>query len=214
MRKIYTIIFAVIISFSLSAEELINEHFSTWLPDGWSVIEGPGGAYYSHWFHRDSQYATVFVTGDNQDEWLISPDISLPATGDLEVSIDMMGSFYRMVTMDWGDVFVYVSNDGGVSWDTIWKEDDEAMVVASGVSWPYGSNEWFFPSISLNDYAGQTISIAIRYVSPTGDSDWWNIDNSIVRSLNENDVALQQFVYHENGIINDAISFEGTFKNY
>jgi hypothetical protein len=214
MMKIYAIILTIILSFSLSAEELINEPFSTWLPDGWSVIEGPGGAYYSHWFHRDSQFATVFVTGDNQDEWLISPEIILPASGELELSVDMMGSYYRMVTMDWGDVYVYASNDGGINWDTIWKEDDEAMVVASGVSWPYGNNEWFFPSINLNTYAGQTINIAIRYVSPTGDSDWWNVDNFIVRSLNENDVALQQFIYPEYGIINDAFSFEGTFKNF
>ena len=214
MKKIYTFIFTIIISLSLTAEELINEPFDTWLPDGWSVIEGPGGAYYSHWFHRDFQFATVFVTGDNQDEWLISPEIVLPSSGDLEVSIDMMGSFYRMVTMDWGDVFVYASIDGGATWDTIWKEDDQAIVVASGVSWPYGNNEWFFPSINLNDYAGQTVNIAIRYVSPNGDSDWWNVDNFIVRSLNQNDVALQEFIYPEYGIINDAFSFEGTFKNY
>ena len=214
MKKALAILILFCLSFSLSAEELINEPFSTWLPEGWSVIEGPGGAYYSHWFHRDNQFATVFVTGDNQDEWLISPEIALPSTGNLEVQMDMMGSFYRMVTMDWGDVFVLASVDNGVTWDTIWKEDDQAMVVASGVSWPYGGNEWFFPSISLNAYAGQTVKIAVRYVSPTGDSDWWNVDNFIVRSLNENDVALQVFDHPEYGLINDSFDFEGTFKNF
>ncbi len=214
MKKIYVILIAIVFSINLSGEELINEDFSTWLPEGWSVIEGPGNSYYSHWFHRDNEFATVYVTGDNQDEWLISPEIELPATGNLEVAMDMMGSFYRMVTMDWGDVFVYISTDGGSTWDTIWKEDDEAMVIASGVNWPYGNNEWIFPSISLNDYAGLTVKIAIRYVSPTGESDWWNVDNFIVRRLLENDVALQEFVFPEYGLVNDAFSFEGTFKNY
>jgi hypothetical protein len=193
---------------------IISENFNTtWLPEGWTVIDGPGSSYYSHWFHRDNSYATVFVTGDNQDEWLISPEFSLPAAGDLRLSIDMMGSFYRMVTIDEGDFYVNVSNDNGASWETIWKEDDEAMVTASSVPWPYGSNEWFFPSISLNDYAGQDIQIAFRYVAPTGDADWWNLDNFVVKSLLTDDVALQKFEFPEYGVISDAFSFDGEFKN-
>ncbi len=82
MKRLYSLLIAIIMCFSLSAEELINEPFDTWLPDGWSVIEGPGSAYYSHWFNREDQFATVYVTGDNQDEWLISPRISVIYNGD------------------------------------------------------------------------------------------------------------------------------------
>ncbi len=213
MNKFSIVILAIIFSFNLSAQEILNEDFSTWLPEGWTVIDGPGSSSYSHWFHRDNQFATVYVTSDNQDEWLISPEFDLPTVGELRLSVDMMGSFYRMVTMDWGDLYVYASNDNGNNWDIIWKEDDQGMVEGSAVDWPYGNNVWFYPSISLNDYAGQSIQVAFRYVSPDGDADWWNLDNVIVTSLDENDVVLEQFEFPEYGILNDAFSFEGTFKN-
>ena len=31
---------------------ILNEPFETWLPEGWTVIEGPGSVYYSHWFQK------------------------------------------------------------------------------------------------------------------------------------------------------------------
>ncbi len=96
------------------------------------------------------------MTGDNQDEWLITPEITLPTVGDLRLSADMMGAPYRMITMDYGDFFVNISTDDGATWETIWVEDDQEIVEASGVDFPWQHNEWFYPSISLNDYAGQT----------------------------------------------------------
>ncbi len=213
MKKLNTIIIALLISFSLSAEEFLNETFDTWLPEGWTVIEGPGTWVNSHWFHKDNSRACVFVTSDNQDEWLITPEITLPSTGELRLSADMMGSFYRMVTMDWGDIFVNVSTDNGANWETIWVEDDQEIVEASGVQWPWLHNTWFFPSISLNDYTGQTIKIAFRYVSPDGDADWWNLDNIVVKRLIENEVILEEFEFPEYGVINDEFSFEGSFRN-
>lgn len=213
MKKFLQFCIAMLVSFSLSAEEYLNEPFSTWLPEGWSVIEGPGSSYYSHWFHRDDQYATVYVTNDNQDEWLITPEVVLPDVGDIRLTVDMMGSFYRMVSMDYGDLLIYVSTDDGTTWDTLWMEDNQAMVTASGVTWPWESNTWFYPSISLNDYAGQTIKVAFRYISPDGDADWWNLDNVIIKSLMENEVELQKFDFPEYGIIDDSFYFEGRFKN-
>ena len=214
MKKLYLFLFALIISVSLNAEVFLDEPFDTWLPEGWSVIEGPGSVYYSHWWHRDESFATVFVTSDNQDEWLITPEITLPTAGDLRLSADMMGAPYRMITMDYGDFFVNISIDNGTTWETIWVEDDQEIVEASGVDWPWQHNEWFYPSISLNDYAGQTIKIGFRYVSPDGDADWWNLDNIMVKSLMQNEVALQEFNFPQYGLINDTYSFEGTFKNF
>ncbi len=214
MKKYYVFILALIFSMNLSAQEiLLNEPFSTWLPEGWSVIEGPGSAYYSHWFHRDNQYATVYVTADAQDEWLITPEITMPETGELRLSADMMGAPWRMITMDYGDFFVNVSTDNGLTWETIWVEDDQEIVEASGVPFPWPHNEWFYPSINMNDYAGQTIKIAFRYVAPTGDADWWNLDNVIVKSLVENEVILEDFIFPFYGLVNDEFYFEGTFRN-
>lgn len=214
MKKLYYFIILLFASMNLSAEVFIDEPFDTWLPEGWSVIEGSGGSYYSHWFHRDDQYATVYVTSDDQDEWLITPEITLPTEGDLRLSADMMGAPYRMITLDAGDFYVNISTDNGVTWETIWKEDDQAMVEASGVEFPWLHNTWFFPSISLNDYAGQTIIIGFRYVSPDGEADWWNLDNIMVKSLMQNEVELQEFNFPEYGLINDTYSFEGIFKNF
>jgi len=213
MKNFYVLLLSLLISVNLSSEELLNEDFSTWLPEGWSLIEGPGSSSYSHWFHRDNEFATVYVTNDDQDEWLITPELTLPSTGELRLSADMMGSFYRMVTMDYGDIFVNISTDNGVTWETIWVEDDQEIVEASGVPWPWQHNTWFFPSISLNAYAGQTIKIAFRYVSPDSDADWWNLDNVIVKSLVENEVILEEFLFPEYGIIGNEFSFEGSFRN-
>jgi len=212
MKKLNTILIALLFSFSLSAEEFLNETFDTWLPEGWTVIEGPGTWANSHWWHNENR-ACVFVTGDNQDEWLITPEITLPESGELRISVDMMGSFYRMVTMDWGDIFVNVSTDNGANWETIWVEDDQEIVEASGVEWPWLHNTWFYPSININQFAGQTIKIAFRYVSPDGDADWWNLDNIVVKRLVENEVVLEEFEFPEYGVINDEFSFEGSFRN-
>lgn len=212
MKKLFTIILVLFLFSNISAEEFLNESFDTWPPEGWSIIEGSGSEYYSHWWQNESR-ACVYVTNDNQDEWLITPEITLPSTGEFRLSADMMGSFYRMVTMDWGDFFVNVSTDNGATWESIWVEDDQAIVEASGVVWPWQSNTWFFPSINMNDYAGQTIKIAFRYVSPDDEADWWNIDNVIVKSLTENEVVLEEFLFPEYGIINDVFSFEGSFRN-
>ena len=213
MKKIYGIIFALIFSFNLSAEEVLNETFDSWPPDGWSIIEGPGSVYYSHWWHREESVACVFVTGDNQDEWLITPQLTLPEEGEIRLSADMMGAPYRMITMDYGDFFVNVSTDDGQTWETIWVEDDEEIVEASGVDFPWQHNEWFYPSININDYAGQTVKFAFRYVAPDGDADWWNLDNVIIKSLVENEVILEEFVFPEYGLLNDEFSFEGSFRN-
>ena len=213
MKKVYIVLIAFVFSLNLSAEEFLNEPFSTWLPNGWTVIEGSGSTSYSHWWHRDEQVACVFVTNDNQDEWLITPELVLPDAGELRLSCDMMGSFYRMVTMDYGDIFVNVSTDDGASWETIWVEDDQEIVEASGVPWPWQHNTWFFPSINMNDYAGQTIKIAFRYVSPDGDADWWNVDNVVVKSLMENEVVLEEFDFAEYAMVDDEFSFSGSFRN-
>lgn len=212
MKKLFAIIVVSFLLSSISAEEFLNESFDTWIPDGWSVIEGSGSEYYSHWWQNDSR-ACVFVTNDNQDEWLITPEITLPSSGEFRLSADMMGSYYRMVTMDWGDLFVNVSTDNGETWETIWVEDDQDIVEASGVVWPWQSNTWFFPSVNINDYAGETIIIAFRYISPDDEADWWNIDNVIVKSLTENEVVLEEFLFPEYGLVNDVFSFEGTYRN-
>ncbi len=214
MKKLIYLFAILFCSLNLSAEDIYVQTFDTWLPEGWSVIEGPGTSYYSHWFHKDDVRATVFVTNDNQDEWLISPDIELPATGDLELAVQMMGSFYRMVTMDYGDLIVYISTDSGTNWELLWQADNQALVTASGVDWPWQTNTWFYPSMSLNDFAGETIKIAFRYISPDGDADWWNLDNFIVKSLLQNEIELQDFEFPEYGVAGDVVTFEGTLKNY
>ncbi len=196
-----------------SQGEFLNEEFTNWLPEGWTTIDGPGSAYYSHWFHNDDNCATVYVTGDNQDEWLITPEVTLPSSGELRLSACFKGSFYRMVTIDEGDFYVDISTDGGNNWETIWKEDDQTMVEASTVPWPWENNEWLYPSINISAYAGEDITVAFRYVAPTGDADWWNIDDVVINALVQDDIELQIFDFPEYGEIGNSETFKGTFKN-
>ena len=55
--------------------------------------------------------------------------------------------------------------------------------------------------------------IAFRYIAPDGDADWWNLDNFEITSLADNDVVLEVFDFPEYGLVNDAFSFQGEFRN-
>lgn len=136
--------------------------------DGWTTIDDAAGNGSSkHWsmdkntdHPADPSDATAkFKTSDNkialilgqsgvvQEEWLISPAISLP---NLEAGTDSALHLEFAWNMNWkyftgpedgnnndgydaGDVTVMVSTDGGANWTELWKEDDSTNVVSTTI---------------------------------------------------------------------------------
>lgn len=165
----------------------------SWLPEGWSqesfapVDLGDE----CHWGVVESNFMLAATDGDwmasvsfsfsdasaEQDEWLYSPEVAIPADGEYVLSFDVYASglfFYSLAPEDFDfslwdfinrvkvyTVEVLVSADGG-EYEKIFDlaeqfddlDVDELLAVDGFQS----------ESLSLADYAGKNIKIAFRFV--------------------------------------------------
>ena len=150
---------------------LLDEGFETSVfpPAGWSLNTTGAG-----WlqFGKDISYANV-RTGDycaahmddsgTQDDWLISPTITLPATNSCTLSFWQVDQWVGYIT----NHEVAISTDGGTNWTPIYTDPSGSTDVLQGSH----TQEIF----ALTSYAGQTVNIGWHYV---GDySDQWYIDD-------------------------------------
>jgi len=104
----------------------------------------------------------------NRQVILVSPAWTVPASN-ARFLFDFSTSYYWLVSNNTDDVRLMISTDGGSSWtDTIWKEDDQALVEASGVAWPYDNFVWYSASIDISAYAGQDVTFGFYYKTNVG----------------------------------------------
>ena len=100
----------------------------------------------------------------DRDEVLITPSFPVndvtPA-----LWIDISTSYYWFVDQQSDDAFIYVSNDDFQTETLVWKEDDQALVEASGMPWPYDSFVRYTAKIDLSAWAGQDIKVKFQLVS-------------------------------------------------
>ncbi len=191
---------------SVTRSTVLYQDFSstTFPPSGWTTINGTQSAGAQHWNRAENlsvgdpettiegQYAFVNWTNgsgaSNQDEWLITPQINIPANAFLR--FDFYTLFRYMVAGvgsnagdgNNGDFNVKISTDNGTSWTTIWNED--TCYNAGGLV----SGNWNNVSVSLAEYAGQPVKIAFQY---TGyDACWLVLDNVVVDTLIAQDYEL------------------------
>ena len=110
------------------------------------------------------------------NEWLISPDIDLPADKKYRFVFTWSTSSYWNAKgdpdgkNDLTDYEIKISVGGGANDTSVYdpaffREDDEAKVVAGGVAWPFISWEYYTSSYDLSAYAGKKINIAFHAVS-------------------------------------------------
>lgn len=150
--------------------------------------EPQDGQYYArieNFFYSDGG---VIVNGQ-QDEWLISPVVSIPDNG--QALYFTLGYHPGWVlcdgkTLDFNSITnvmeVHVSRDGGQSWQLLWDclpaaralSRDELIADLSSTACV-----WLPVRIALHDYAGQDIRFAFRYVGKGGAS--MNIDDVQIR---------------------------------
>jgi hypothetical protein len=162
---------------------ILSEGFEgSFPPPGWTRIITNDGVcddfpqYSAHWdqfteiVHSGAKAAYVFYDYQHQDEWLITPQISLLGVPDGKLTFWSYG--YEGST--YGDhYYVKVSTDGGSTWTTLF--DLSAFPPNQG--WNYYEYPY---TINLSAYMDQTITLAWRALDPpTNDGLWysWCLDD-------------------------------------
>lgn len=187
-----------------------------WLPEGWedrSQAEPPHDTYFTNglnltwetcgqrWADEPqdgSYYARVenffysdagTIVNAAQDEWLISPPVSIPDNGQaLYFTLGYHPAWVLCdgLSLDFNSVTnvmeVHLSSDGGQTWHLVW----DCLPAARSLSRQQliddlqsTACQWLPVRIGLHDYAGQTLRFAFRYVGKGGAS--MNIDDVQIR---------------------------------
>ncbi|MDR1653041.1 MAG: choice-of-anchor J domain-containing protein [Prevotellaceae bacterium] len=139
--------------------------------------------------------------GNYQSGWLISPKISLPATGIYQLKFWS----FNVYSEAYGTNSVLISTNGNRSpltgnYDEKWIPDVADV-----------QEEWTESHVNLADYAGQDIYIAFRYSGE--DAHVWLLDDiSISQLLVNNDVGIQN-VSLENQDNNAEVQVNAVIRN-
>jgi len=115
--------------------------------------------------HSEPNCATVH-RGDStelQDEWLITPSLDFGEYTEIYLRFYFYTEYYVSVHMDYIDLNVSISTDGGSTWTLIWNEDDFGLFPTW--DWIKADDPSGGP-IDLSDYAGETdVKIGFQYYS-------------------------------------------------
>ena len=150
---------------------LLEEGFDTdWLPTGWTVINthptnnweqnnpAPPAPDFSTIDPNSLFSALVMWINEDQDEWLISPEID--AGGETPLNL----TWYAGVSGPWltsATLKCLISTDDGATWTELWNAVDE---IDPNADWG-----WNLVEINLDDYASTPFKIAWEYVGNDGD---------------------------------------------
>lgn len=163
--------------------DIINETFDTWPPTDWEIVDGSESQGLQHWHQdgTDNMYASVqYDDGDgvarNQDEWLITPSITIEENTFLTFQFHS-NPYWMVDPNNNADVIVQISSDG-TTWTEIWNEDD----------FEFEYDVWTEVYLSLGDYVAQDIQIAFQYVGT--DACWFYIDDVRVYAIPEFDLEI------------------------
>ncbi|HBS86740.1 MAG: hypothetical protein A2W91_11980 [Bacteroidetes bacterium GWF2_38_335] len=167
---------------------------TTWPPTGWTQIDGVSSA--QHWAYSTDTENGGNGTGQarvqydfNQDEWLITPAISIPSTGIYMFSFDWSMYYDWMVSPNEnGDFTIEISTDGGSTWTMLWNEDDQLVVETPTIPWPWETYTYYTSQLDLTAYAGMDVQFALHYVA--NDAARVQIDNIKVYEAYEDELVI------------------------
>ncbi|MBN1952588.1 MAG: choice-of-anchor J domain-containing protein [Bacteroidales bacterium] len=166
------------IPFNLYGEAILNDVYLSWswkeFTDGFEtgdfrnwgdLIEGPGvlgdTAGFPYWYVREdpsSAYAGDFCAatdwGYNLDTWLISREMHVTELS--QIIFTWQSSYYWHVENDKGDLFVKISPDGGITWNTLWTFGE----IGVWENWT-----WYQTVLDISEYAGNDVIIAFNIVA-------------------------------------------------
>ncbi|MGI6718450.1 MAG: choice-of-anchor J domain-containing protein [Bacteroidales bacterium] len=164
-------------------EEITEGFEGDSLPEGWTIEQtnlvetwNQVGTIelsydYSAIPHEGEKQMWIYWNVDLQDEWLISPEFTMPTDATL--------TFWTYATLgsDHDDhYYVKVSTDGGSTWSEVWDASSE----------PAGSNDYDYPvNIDLSAYSGQNVKVAWNAYALEGLWSSWFIDDVTIASSKE-----------------------------
>jgi len=199
---------------------ILTEGFEgTWLPTGWTQVitdtgSGPGSGYLPTWqkcdydFHSGAYSAGLWWDYYHQDEWLISPQVSLvgSTTGNYYITFWT----YGWEGSTYGDhYYVKISTDGGTTWTTLFD-----LSTLTGNAWNYFDYPY---TINLNAYAGQNVKLAFN-AWDTGGGLWyiWLVDDVEIGYFDvpDNDVGVTDITAPVTGEASGTITPQATVKNF
>jgi len=144
-----------------------NFESETFPPIGWTMYDsdGDGSAWYQSWYNNTpgGQFSAYHGWGQqNQDGWLVTPQITIPETGFFYLS------FWSLV----GDISYYGKNSVMVSTGSGNPASGNFVEV-----WTVGEvlDNWVQHFINLEAYAGEDVYIAFRYEGEF--AHYWIIDD-------------------------------------
>ncbi|MBI9066186.1 MAG: hypothetical protein JEZ09_02765, partial [Salinivirgaceae bacterium] len=177
---------------------------------GWTVInDNDGNGTNEHW---GNHYIAGVLNDDtdNQDEWLISPEISLPDIEHTTVLVDL--SWYAY------------TNDNTFVGVQLLVSDDDFVTYSTSSNITYNNtntDQIYSTTIDLSSWQGSDVKIALRHQSspPGNQADFFLEDFYVYQTFDESQIALEseyidfsglsgleQLVYPTNGKYNADVA--------
>ncbi len=159
--------------------ELINEGFEDTLfpPTGWAAYDVDGG--YAAWARDTLRYlpggvasaAHVFSCSADQEGWLVSPQIAVPAASNTTLTFQQNGNY--VIDLEYHGILVSPASGNPTSGDFVEVVQPPTPPEDAWTTTPI--------SVDLSTYAGQNIYVAFKYTGNCADS--WYIDDVKVTAV-------------------------------
>lgn len=157
--------------------DVYSESFASDLSgvDTFSVVGDNQKWYFSS--YQSNTYAKIsgYVNADHQnydnEDWLVTPNITLNSEKNIILNITQALNYLNDSTYQI-DILVSTDYTGDIT-TAHWTS------IKSDVNMPSGNN-WNFTNsgdVSLNQYGGQTINIAFKYMSSSNNAATWEVSN-------------------------------------
>ncbi|WP_179352984.1 choice-of-anchor J domain-containing protein [Winogradskyella vidalii] len=164
--------------------------------DGFESINVTGdGQVWEAGAYGGAEYAIMSgyddVSFDNED-WLISPEIDLEDESSVSLQINQAINYADDVSL----LSVLISSDyssGDDVTEATWEIVDFEL-IPSGDSWDFILSEDY----DLSDFEGETVHVALRYISTVDDASTWEVDQLLVKAIGiagDYDVKGDYFTY-------------------
>ena len=117
----------------------------------WKILQDGSGAYMHGWMNGSCY--------DNED-WLISSPISITGVEHAKINLKYIGANFNHINEEL-TILASTNYNGGLPSTATWTRLNSTLVNGSNL------NYWYTADISLDNYIGDIVTIAVKYVSNT-----------------------------------------------